>query len=104
MPRNASGARPGRRQNQGRDAAPSRKSDRLYRPGLVMVGVVLLWAAFNEPAQFDTASVAVWLLGAVTAGLLARAALALAEPALKLTIDLAVQQARRVPPDEAAGE
>jgi len=57
---------------------------RIYHPALVTAAIVLLWLAFSEPQTFNTASVIVWLVGALTAGLLVRAALAVGEPLLRL--------------------
>jgi len=62
----------------------SRQLGKLYRPGLTVTAVVLLWAALNEPVQFTAVGLIVWLLTAAAVGLLACAALALVEPAVKI--------------------
>ena len=69
---------------------------RLYRPGLLAVAVTLFWAAWQEPDHLALPGVIAWLMGAITAGLLVRAALAVAEPLLKLLANLALQAAARV--------
>lgn len=57
---------------------------KLFRPLLVVLAVVLNWAALNQPPLFTPASLLVWLLGAITVGLLVRAALALAIPIMQI--------------------
>jgi hypothetical protein len=57
---------------------------RIYRPVPVTAAIVLFWAALNEPDSFTVADVAVWLLRAASAGLVVRAALAVAEPLVTL--------------------
>jgi small neutral amino acid transporter SnatA (MarC family) len=57
---------------------------RLLKPGMLTLAATCLWSAGNEPAGFDAASLASWLLGAFTVALLSRAALALAGPLLRL--------------------
>lgn len=66
------------------------KSARVYKPGLVTIAIVMFWAAYNEPAMFDSAGILIWLLGAVTVGLLVRAGLALFEPMLRLAVRMAM--------------
>jgi len=97
----AAGAGPARRRNGGRRGR-ARGLGGLYRPGLIVISAVMFWAALNEPAMFNAASVTVWLLRAVTVGLLARAALALVEPATRLGAVLLSQAAR--PGEDEAGE
>ncbi len=58
------------------------KTVRLLRPGILMLAVMLTWAARHQPAAFTPASLAGWALGAATVALLTRAALALAAPVL----------------------
>ncbi len=60
----------------------------LLKPGMIMLAVMFLWAAQNMPAAITPGSGALWLCGAITAGLLARAALALAAPVFKILGDL----------------
>ncbi len=59
-------------------------ASRLIRPGPLVVAAAILWAAANEPTNLTPSSAAVWLLGALTVALLARAALALLQPLAKL--------------------
>jgi hypothetical protein len=63
---------------------PAPKSRRFYRPGLVAIAAMLFWAAVNEPPSLSAGKAIAWLLEALAAGLLVRAALAVAEPLLKL--------------------
>ncbi len=65
-------------------SAEQSRASRLVRPGPLVVAAAILWAAANEPTSFTPSSVAVWLLGALTIGLLARAALALLQPLIRL--------------------
>lgn len=83
MPPKAFEAASGRRQDTTRGSR-SRPLGKLYRPGLTLTAVVLLWAAVNEPAQFTLTGLIVWLLTALAVGLLAWAALSLLEPAVKV--------------------
>jgi hypothetical protein len=80
-------------------AAEGKKNKALFAPKLVVAAAMLAWAAANEPQGFDAASVAVWALTALTVGLLASAAIALAGPVTKLVALLIAQTAAR--PDEA---
>jgi hypothetical protein len=66
---------------------------RIFAPALLIAGVVLLWAALNEPAPFNGANLVVWLLSALVVGLLARAALALVEPVISVFATLIRQGA-----------
>jgi hypothetical protein len=76
---------------------------RLIRPVPVVIAVAVLWAAANEPATFTPSSIVVWLLGTVTIGLLARAALALLEPLIKLGLALMMQGVPRQTPNTGEG-
>ncbi|MBW4024871.1 MAG: hypothetical protein HIU92_17380 [Proteobacteria bacterium] len=64
--------------------ADKSRASRLIRPGPLVVAAGILWAAANEPISFTPSSAAVWVLGGLTAALLARAALALLQPLAKL--------------------
>jgi apolipoprotein N-acyltransferase len=63
---------------------------------------MLGWAALNEPPIFDAASLGVWALSALTVGLLAYAAVALARPVLGLAAAFFLQGA--VPQHDEANE
>jgi hypothetical protein len=52
--------------------------------GMLTLAATAGWAAAHEPPQFSTASVGVWLCGAVTMALLTRAGLALVTPLLTI--------------------
>lgn len=54
------------------------------RLGMIATGAALAWAAFNEPAELSAQSAITWSFGTIAIALLARAALALAIPILKL--------------------
>jgi len=62
-------------------------------PKMLVLGITLAWAAVNEPAVFDTASVGVWVLSALTTGLLAYAAVALVRPVFGLAAAFVLQSA-----------
>jgi hypothetical protein len=74
-----------------KSAKKAPKAKRLFAPKLLVFGVMLGWAALNEPASFDTASLAIWGLSALTVALLAGAAVALAAPAAGLFVALVRQ-------------
>lgn len=68
-----------------------------WKPGLIAGALALLWAAANEPPSFETGDLMIWLLGSVTAGLLARAALALVKPLVRIIgtrVRRAIQETR----------
>jgi hypothetical protein len=80
----------------------SRKGNKrggLYKPWLLVVAGALFWAGLNQPASLTPVTLLPWGLSAVTAGVLMRAALAIAEPLLKLAFETAKR--RR---DEAGAE
>ena len=60
----------------------------LYKPWLLVVAFALFWAGVNQPVSLTPVTVLLWGLSAVTAGVLMRAALAIAEPLVKLAIDV----------------
>lgn len=62
--------------------AKSANSKKLLSPFMLTMAAMTGWAAAHEPAPFTIASVGVWVCGAVTVALLARAGLALATPVL----------------------
>ncbi|HUW79477.1 MAG TPA: hypothetical protein VMV54_01130 [Acidocella sp.] len=64
--------------------AKRKQKPKLLKPGMLMLAAMFLWSAQHEPPAFSLASVAIWLSGAVTIALLARAALALASPVLNI--------------------
>lgn len=59
-------------------------SRKLLSPGMLTLAAAAAWAAVHEPGEFSAATVGVWLCGAVTMALLARAALALFTPLLAM--------------------
>ena len=61
---------------------PKGKKSAWLKPGMLTLAAVFLWSAGHEPAVFNAASLSLWLLGALTAGLLVQAALTLAAPLL----------------------
>lgn len=65
---------------------PERARERAPKLGMVAIGAALAWAAFNEPAGLTPQSVITWVFGALTALLLARAALFLAVPLAKILL------------------
>jgi hypothetical protein len=85
--------------NGQRVTASQRNAQRLVRPGPLMVAAAILWAAANEPVGFTMASTIVWVLGALTIAILARAALALLQPLTKLGVALLLQGVPRQTPE-----
>jgi hypothetical protein len=79
--------------------AGQRNARRLVRPGPLMVAAAILWAAANEPVGFTLSSTIVWVLGSLTIAILARAALALLQPLLKLGVTLLLQGVPRQTPN-----
>lgn len=71
-----------------------------YKPWLIAVACALFWAALHEPAQVTPVTLLIWLLSAVTAGVLLRAALAVAEPLVKLAADMVVRTIREADAEE----
>lgn len=69
---------------------------RVLKPGLLVLACAMLWAAAHQPAAFDLGSVSGWALGMVTVALLARAALALAGPLLKILGDFLASAMRDI--------
>jgi hypothetical protein len=68
----------------------SRKGNKgrgLYRPWLLVIAFALFWAGLHEPTALTPLTLLLWGLSAVTAGVLMRAALAVAEPLVKLVFD-----------------
>ena len=65
------------------------KGSGLYKPWLLVVAFALFWAGFNQPASLTPVTLLLWGLSAVTAGVLMRAALAVAEPLVKLAFEMA---------------
>jgi hypothetical protein len=84
--------------NGQRMSAGQRNAQRLVRPGPLMVAAAILWAADNQPAGFTLSSSIVWLLGSLTIAILARAALALLQPMVKLGIALLLEGVPRQAP------
>jgi len=89
---------PQRRKSDKR-AMPASKR-RVFAPRLLVVGVMLLWAAQNEPDSFTAASLSVWILSALTAGLIAYAAIALVLPVFRIIMAFIVLGGA-TSPDEA---
>jgi hypothetical protein len=85
--------------NGQRVTAGQRNSQRLVRPGPLMVAAAILWAAGNEPTGFTLSSTIVWVLGTLTIAILTRAALALLQPLTKLGIALLLQGVPRQTPE-----
>ncbi len=71
------------------------KEGKIVRPGWLVVAAACGWAALNQPPVLEWSRLFVWLLGTVTAGLLARAGLAVVEPLVKLIVLNLVRAARR---------
>jgi hypothetical protein len=69
------------------------KGGSLYKPWLLVVAAALFWAGVNQPASLTPVTVVLWGLSAVTAGVLMRAVLAVAEPLMKLGFEM-VKRAR----------
>jgi hypothetical protein len=65
-----------------------KKSGGLYKPWLLVVAAALFWAGLNQPASLTPVTVVLWGLSAVTAGVLMRAVLAVAEPLAKLVFEM----------------
>ncbi len=77
------------------------KKPKAIRRGFVVLAIAILWAAAHEPRDFTPTSVAIWGLGMLTVTLLARAAFALVEPALKVAIAFLLYASQRhAPPAE----
>jgi hypothetical protein len=71
------------------------KRPRFIRRGLLVLAIAILWAAGHQPSAFTPSSLLVWLLGMLTAALLARAAFALLEPVMKLGTGLVLYGLQR---------
>jgi hypothetical protein len=80
-----------RRKPKGAKGARARKG--VIAPKLLVIGIVLAWAALNEPAVFNLTSLGVWVLSALTTGLLAYAALTLVRPVFGLAAAFVLQTA-----------
>jgi hypothetical protein len=50
------------------------------RPWLCVAGVMFLWASQNQPADFTTASLTIWVLSSIAVGLIAGAACSFVQP------------------------
>ena len=70
------------------------------RPGLVVVAVVCLAAAFTEPADLTIATTLIWVLSTITSGLLTCAAMAVVQPVIKLC-HAQIFPAKPMAPEEA---
>ena len=73
---------------------PPRKATKvsgLYKPKLLVVAFALFWAGTNQPESLTPTTLVLWVLSAVTAGVLMRAALVVAEPLVKLVLKMARQ-------------
>jgi hypothetical protein len=73
----------------------SRKGNKgggLYKPWLLVIAGALFWAGLHAPPALTPMTLLLWVLSAVTAGVLMRAVLAVAEPLVKLGL-AAVQRA-----------
>jgi hypothetical protein len=66
-------------------------SSGLYKPKLLVVAFALFWAGTNQPESLTPVTLVLWVLSAVTAGVLMRAALAVVEPLVKLALKMAKQ-------------
>jgi hypothetical protein len=71
-----------------------------YKPWLIATAFALFWAGLHEPAGLTPATLLIWLLSAVTAGVLVRAALAVTEPLVKLAADVVVRTIRETDAEE----
>ncbi len=71
-----------------------------YKPWLVAGAFALFWAGLHQPDGLTLAALLIWLLSAVTAAVLARAALAVAEPLVKMAVDSAMRSQRDTDADE----
>ena len=67
------------------------KANNLYKPKLLVVAFALFWAGTNQPASLTPVTLVLWVLSAVTAGVLMRAALVVAEPLVKLVLKMVKQ-------------
>ena len=63
-------------------------------PGCWSLPAALFWAGLHEPAALTPVTLLLWGLSAVTAGVLMRAALAVAEPLVKLAFDAVMRAIR----------
>ena len=70
------------------------KSGGLYRPWLLVIAGVLFWAGLYAPASLTPMTLLLWGLSAVTAGVLMRAALAVAEPRVQLAYEAVLRAVR----------
>lgn len=64
--------------------AKAKKQGKILKPGMLVLAAMFLWSAQHEPENFDPASVAGWVFGAVTVALLTCAAVALVAPVMRL--------------------
>ncbi len=87
MSRNATGNEPSLPHKAGHK--PSKPGRGIwFKPGLVLTSFVFFWAASHEPPAFTATSISIWIFGAITAALLAKAALVLTEPVTRILLTL----------------
>ena len=78
-----------------RRGARGRRPGRIFHPVPVVIAVVLLYAAAHEPDDFSLESLLVWGLTSLMIGLLACAAVVIAEPILRIFAMIFVRPAPR---------
>jgi hypothetical protein len=76
------------------DAKSKSKAGAWIKPGFVLAAITLAWAAANTPPDFSAANILIWLTGMLTTALIAKAAMAIIEPAIKLSLRTARRQIR----------
>lgn len=79
------------------------------KPGFVVAAITFAWAAANTPPDFSPTSLAIWATGTLTAGLIAKAAMAVITPFINAIIRIAQQQMHEAqhphkPPQKPAGK
>lgn len=88
---------------------PKSNAPSWIKPGFVIAAVTLAWAAANTPPDFSTTSLAIWAIGTLTTGLIAKAAMAIIAPCTNVIIRIAQQQMHdaqhpQKPPQKPAGK
>ena len=73
---------------------------RYYGTRLALRMLALFWAATNQPASLTPVTLVLWSLSAVTAGVLMRAALAVAEPLVKIAFEMMKRPSPEAGPEE----
>jgi hypothetical protein len=63
---------------------PKRAAAPFFKPTFIVAAAAMIWGAQHPPGTADLGALGGWALGMLTVGLLVRAALAVAVPALAL--------------------